>query len=118
MDFFKINGVLIASPKEIQVSFETLDKTERTMDGTMVVDIIGEKKKIDVSWDFLSKEDMATLSSGARNTAFARIAFHSKDTGQLVEMEARAENFSYSPHFDWARNRLMWAGVSITFREK
>jgi hypothetical protein len=118
MVFFKINGITIAAPKELKVSFETLDKTERTMDGTMVVDIIGEKRKVDVAWEYLSKEDMATLSNAARNTALATISFHSKETGQLVTMEARGENLSYAPHFDWARNRLMWKSVSIVFREK
>ena len=47
MDFFKINGKQIKPPKEISVSPEVLDKSERTADGTLVVDIIGTKRKVD-----------------------------------------------------------------------
>ncbi len=46
MDFFKVNGKKIKAPTELTVSPEILDKAERTVDGTMVVDIIGTKKRI------------------------------------------------------------------------
>lgn len=62
MDFFKVNGKKIKAPAELTVSSEILDKAERTVDGTMVVDIIGTKRKVDVSWEYLSKEDMTTLT--------------------------------------------------------
>ena len=45
MDFLLINGKAIKPPKEITVSPEVLDKSERTADGTLVVDIIGTKEK-------------------------------------------------------------------------
>ena len=51
MIFFKINGKEISSPKEIEYSYEILDKTERTISGIMVIDEIGKKKIINVTWD-------------------------------------------------------------------
>ena len=63
MDFFSINGKSIKAPTEMTISPEHLDKAERTMDGTMVIDIIGTKKKVDVSWEYLTKEDMKTLAT-------------------------------------------------------
>ena len=60
MDFFKINGKKIKAPTELTVSPEVLDKAERTVDGTMVVDVIGTKRKVDVSWEYLSKYHFTT----------------------------------------------------------
>lgn len=73
MDFFKVNGKKIKAPTEITVSPEVLDKAERTVDGTMVVDIIGTKRKVDVSWEYLSKEDMTTLTKAIGGDKFAEI---------------------------------------------
>ena len=53
MEFFKINGKSIKAPTEISISYEELDKAERTVDGTMVVDIVGTKRRVDVSWEYL-----------------------------------------------------------------
>lgn len=57
MEFFKINGKSIKAPTEISISYEELDKAERTVDGTMVVDIVGTKRRVDVSWEYLSTDD-------------------------------------------------------------
>ena len=56
--FFKINSKTIKAPTELTCTTEVLDKSERTMDGTMVVDVIGRKRKVEVAWKYLSKEDM------------------------------------------------------------
>ena len=118
MEFFKINGTAIAAPTEISISLESLDRAERTMDGTMVVDIIGEKRKVDVRWEYLSKEDMSKLSAAIKNSKFATISFHDKETGNITTMIARGENLAYMPFFDWAKNKLIWKSVAVLFKEK
>lgn len=118
MDFFKVNGKQIKAPTEMTVSPEILDKAERTVDGTLVVDIIGEKRKLDCTWEYLSKEDMQTLARETKHTAFTEVTFHDKETGELVTMTARGEGLAYMPHYDWARGRLMWKTVTISFKER
>ena len=54
--FFKINSKTIKAPTELTCTTEVLDKSERTMDGTMVVDVIGRKRKVEVAWKYLSKD--------------------------------------------------------------
>lgn len=118
MDFFKVNGKTIKAPKDITVSPEMLDKAERTVDGTMVVDIIGMKRKVDVSWEYLSKEDMTTLTNAIGTEKFTEIQFHDNKTGQLVAMTARSEGLTYQPYYDWAKAKIMWKSVTVTFKER
>lgn len=118
MEFFKVNGKSLKAPKEISVSSETLDKAERTVDGTMVVDVIGTKRRVDVSWDYISQEDMTILTNAIGGDKFTEIAFHDNKTGQLVTMTARSEGLTYQPHYDWAKSRIMWKSVSATFSER
>lgn len=118
MEFFRINGKTFKAPAEITISPEHLDKAERTMDGTMVIDIIGTKKKVDMSWNYLSKEELQILSSETGSDRFSDIAFHNSQTGELETIRARAENLTYMPYYDWVNGRLMWKSVSISFKEK
>lgn len=118
MDFFKINGKKIKAPTELSVSPEVLDKAERTVDGTMVVDVIGTKRIVDVSWEYLSKEDMTVLTKAVGGDKFAEITFHDNGTGNLVTMTARSEGLTYAPHYDWAKAKLMWKSVSVSFTER
>ena len=118
MEFFKINGKIIRAPTELSVSFETLDKAERTVDGTMVVDIIGTKRNVNVSWDYLPKEDMTILSKSVNGDKFAEITYPDDTVGELITMTARSEGLTYQPHYDWAKSQIMWKSVSVRFTER
>lgn len=118
MDFFKINGKQIKPPKEISVSPEVLDKSERTADGTLVVDIIGTKRKVDLSWEYMSQEDMTILQAEIGGGAFSEIEFHDNAKGELVAITARSDGLTYMPHFDWVKARMMWKSVTLSFKER
>lgn len=118
MEFFRVNGIAIKAPTEITISPENLDKAERTMDGTLVVDVIGTKRKIDVKWDYLSKKDMTTLANATKNSAFTIVTFHDKLTSALITMTARGEGLTYSPHYNWSKGVLLWKSVAVSFKER
>ena len=117
-EFFRINSKIVKAPKEITCSAESLDKEERTMDGTMVVDLVARKRKIDVNWEYLSKADMQILANETKSGTFVTVTYHDNATGELVSMVARVKDFQYQPYYDWAKSRLMWKGVTISFVER
>lgn len=118
MIFFRLNSKSVQSPKSVSFSYESLDKEERTMDGTMVIDIIGQKRKIVANWDYLSKADMKTLADEINGNTFVTVSAHDTSTGNLETITARAKNFKYEPYYDWSKSRLMWKSVSVDFVEK
>ena len=118
MDFFKINSKTIRSPTEITVSQEVLDKTERTMDGTMVVDVIGKKDKVDVTWDYLPDADLKLLSAEIRGSVFGTVTYNTAETSEPKTITARAEGLTYMPFYDWPKKRLLWQSVSVSFAER
>lgn len=118
MIFFQINGRTIASPKDISYSYENLDRIERTINGSMVVDVIGKKRKIDVSWDFLTKEDMITLSSEVSNNVFVAISYKNNITGETTSLSVIPRDFSYSPGYDWVNDKVIWKNIYISFEER
>ena len=118
MNFFEINGKATKPPKEISVSPEVLDKSERTANGTLVVDIIGKKRKVDVSWEYMSQEDMALLQKEIGGGAFTEITFHDNQTGEPVTVTARSDGLSYMPHYYWTKGKIMWKSVTLSFKER
>lgn len=118
MEFFKINSKTIQSPNEINNTFEDLDVIERTMDGTMVVDIIGKKRIVNVNWNYLTKENMTLLSEEIKSSTFVTISFIDKETGTLTTMTSKPKNLSYSPYYDWVNDKVLWKDVSLSFVER
>jgi hypothetical protein len=118
MIFFQINGRTITSPTDINYSYEELDKVERTIDGTMVIDEIGKKKKIEVSWNYLTKEDMTILNTEASASGFVTINYRNNTDGNITSMTAKAQDFSYSPGYDWVHDKVIWRSVSVSFVER
>lgn len=116
--FFKIVGVTLKQPTEVDYSYEVLDKAERTMDGTMVVDIIGRKRRLEVNWAYLDKEDMKRLGTAVKSGQFVTVQFNAPDTGVLTTMVARPNDFAYTPQYDWVHDELMWKSVHVKFVER
>lgn len=118
MNFFKINGRAITSPTNIGHSVEILDKVERTMDGTMVVDEIGIKNIIDVSWEYLKKDDMIILKEEITKSGFTTITYQDSDTGTSKTINAKAKDIHYNTGYDWVKQIVLWKSVQVTFEEK
>ena len=118
MIFFQINGRSVASPKDLSHSYVELDKMERKMDGTMVVDVIGKKKKLEVTWDYLTKENMQVLSEEVMTGSFVTINYKNNTDGNTATITALPKDFSYSPAYDWKNDKIYWKSVSIAFEER
>lgn len=57
----KINGVEIPTPSDYAVGIQDLSKAERNAKGTMIIERIATKRKLDLAWNYLSKENLAIL---------------------------------------------------------
>ena len=118
MVFFKINNQPTSPPKEVNVSYEILDKTERTLNGTMVVDIIGKKKKVEINWNYLSKEDMVIINDEISAASFLDISYINNSTGELDNLTVKVKDFNYSTGYDWVHDKVIWKNVTLSVMEK
>jgi len=57
----KINGVALPTPSEYSVSIMDISKAERNAAGTMVIDRIATKRKLELSWKYLDKEILSQV---------------------------------------------------------
>lgn len=59
----RVNGVDLPTPSDYVVGIMDISKAERNAAGTMVIDRIATKRKIEVAWRYLEKSDLSALFS-------------------------------------------------------
>lgn len=57
----KINGVALPAPSGYSVGIQDLSKAERNVKGTMIIERIATKRKIEIVWSFLTKDELSSI---------------------------------------------------------
>jgi hypothetical protein len=58
MSVLTINGFAIPAPSDLQVGIMDLSKAERNANGTMIIERIATKRKLEVSYSFLNRSQL------------------------------------------------------------
>lgn len=61
MALIKINGVDMPSPSGMLFGIQDISKAERNARGTMIIERIATKRKIDLEWSYLTPAQLSTL---------------------------------------------------------
>ncbi|MBQ7798302.1 MAG: hypothetical protein IJ371_04190 [Clostridia bacterium] len=123
MILFKINSqTLSKNPSTMKNGKTKIQKSDRTMDGTLVVDIIAYKDTVTFTWDFLSNDDLKVLINEITAKALCTIEYKdvklTTDSSELKTIVAQPGDISYAPHYDYATDSIIWKSVSLTFTER
>jgi hypothetical protein len=70
MSLIIIDGVEIPAPSEYSVGIQDISKAERNANGTMIIERVATKRKIELSWKYLSKEQLAQVLTAVSNVFF------------------------------------------------
>lgn len=57
----RINGVELPTPSDYIVGIQDISKADRNAKGTMIIERIASKRKLELSWKYLSKEDTSRV---------------------------------------------------------
>lgn len=116
MNFIKLNGwSLSKEPIKIEQSKSKLKKEDRTIDGTLVVDIIAIKDKVKIEWDYLSSIDLEKLQGLLRETAFVNLEYFDGKTTRIIKAET--DELRCVPYYDSRTKDILWKNVVMTFNE-
>lgn len=61
MSLIEIDGVALPTPTDFIVGIQDLSKSERNANGTMIMERIATKRKIDLSWSYLTRDELSQL---------------------------------------------------------
>lgn len=71
MALITIGGVTIPTPTDFQIGIMDLSKAERNANGTMIIERITTKRKLELSWSYLSKTDLQTVLNAVSAVTFS-----------------------------------------------
>lgn len=57
----KIDGVEIPTPSDLSVGIQDLSKAERNARGTMIIERIATKRKLEMTWKYLDRDQLQQL---------------------------------------------------------
>lgn len=122
MILFKINSkTLERNPSSIEQGKFKLQKTDRTINGTMVVDIIAIKNKVTFKWDYLSDSDLRKLVAEIEAISFPVVEYtdpKATTPNTLQSIIADTSEINYKPHYDNRTQSIVWKDVSVSFLER
>lgn len=61
MALISIGGVALPTPSELQVGLMDLSKAERNAKGTMIIERIATKRKLEVTYEFLTRSELSLV---------------------------------------------------------
>jgi 6-pyruvoyl-tetrahydropterin synthase len=116
IDGKKFNGDEMPLPSYIYPSKDILKRAERTIDGTMTVDVKNVKVKLEVVFDILGDKHLndvtdLLLQDGLREIP---VEFLSESAG-AQSIIAYLDDLSYTPYV--VGGSMMWQNVKLTFVE-
>ena len=119
MDYFKINSkTLTRNPTDISQSKYKIQKTDRTIDGTLVSDIVAVKNKVTFTWDYLPTADLRKLLDEVNGTAYPIVQYTDPQGGaELLSITGTAETVAYVPFYDSRLGVVIWKDVKVSFEE-
>ena len=69
MAVLTINGVQ-SSPSDLQVSIMDISRAERNANGNLSIDRINTKRKLELTFQFMTRTDLATLLNAVASVSF------------------------------------------------
>lgn len=118
MVYFKIGSTEFIgelTPSSISPSVEIIKNEERSLDGTMNIDVVGRKIQLKVTWDMLSEADMQQLLALEQSANVLSVEYYDAKTSGLKKMNAYVNGIEYTPYFQG--DVINWQNVSLSLVE-
>lgn len=75
-----VNGVDLPTPTNFTVAVQDISKADRNANGTMIIERIATKRKLSISYSYLSKTDSSSVLN-AVSSVFFTVTYQDPQTG-------------------------------------
>lgn len=118
MAILTVNGVDMPSPKEMNISYNPIGKSENNAAGGIVMDRIALKRTISLSWGYLDIDNAVILLSAMQGELFMSVAFYDPATSGAYTGTFYAQTCDASPVRYEGGLPIGYKDVSVTLTEK
>lgn len=120
----KINSVIIPTPSDYSVSVNDISKAERMASGIIKIDIIATKRKIELSYRYLSQVDLASILQSFQigTGTSAQYSFFTVEYPDPVTGALRTGTFYVGDRsagaIDYQNNTMRWKDIKFNLIEQ
>jgi len=122
MIIFKLNSKTFErNPSSITQSKTKIQSKDRTLDGTMVVDIVAIKDVVNVEWSIMYSTDFRKLINELSDGGFCTIDYFDGDSTSesvLKNVTVIPGDVSYEQFYDYTTDSIIWKNVKVSFTER
>lgn len=111
-----LDGVQIKTP-HLEVGSFLISKSERTADGTMTMDIIAEKRRLDLTWPLIKDVDLQQILSLLKSKTFHTVTYPDPEYGEDRTITVYRGDVTTQAGHRVAGTRY-WTDVSIALIEQ
>ncbi len=112
----KIDGVVIPTPSDYTVGIMDLSKAERNARGDMIIERIATKRKIEMSWNFLTKEQLSNLLNLVSPVFFQVEYIDPQDNSKKTRTFYSGDRNSGA--LDYRNNQIRWKDIKFNLVER
>ncbi|MHB8077424.1 DUF6711 family protein [Desulfosporosinus fructosivorans] len=112
----KINSVAIPTPSAFQVGIQDISKAERNANGLMIIERIATKRKLELSWSYLSQSSLASLLQAVSGVFFT-VEYPDPQTGALNTGTFYVGDRK-ADAIDYQGNTMRWKDVKFSLVER
>ena len=112
----KIDGVEIPTPSDFRVGIMDISKAERNARGTMIIDRIATKRKLELAWKYLSREELQQVLNAVSPIFFA-VEYPDPQTGARRTGTFYAGDRSVGA-LDYINGQIRWKDIKFNLIER
>lgn len=115
----KIGGVKIKTPSSLRWGLQDLSSNDsgRTLDGKMHKDLVAQKRKLECTWDNLTKEEASTLLQAVNASVYLSITYPDPMSGRDETRTFYVGDRS-APFKSWTVGKKIFESISFNFIER
>lgn len=111
----KINGVRVPTPSTLSTGIMDISKAERNAKGTMIIERIATKRKLEMTWYHLEADELSSLltqiSQTSFNVEYVDPQLNRKRTGRFYVGDRKMGMYSY------CKGSPIWTDIGFNFIE-
>ncbi|SYX85890.1 DUF6711 family protein [Paenibacillus alvei] len=112
----KVNGVELPTPSDYNVGIQDISKAERNARGTMIIERIATKRKLELAWKYLSKEQLQVVLN-AISPVFFNVEYLDPQTGSRRSGSFYAGDRTVGA-MDYLNGNIRWKDIKFNVIER
>ena len=111
-----IGSTKVKNPSSLTVSLYDITEAERNAKGTMVIDLIARKYKLELTWSYLTQQELTEILNAIQTSITFKVSFTDPVTGNTISKTCYSGDRT-APMLSYSENSITWKDFKVNLIE-